>query len=349
VVTAEQPADHPHHRGVWCASDHVALLHPGPDGIERYDYCFYVDDVFQGRAPGRIVQTALTLSAQDGSTAEVIQRLDWIGPREWGAPEGRRILQERRVTTVRIDESAHVFDIASEVGPTGDIPVALGPTRHAWFNARIADGIALCGGAAPVDDAGRRGAREIPSSGPAWVDFSGPVGGRAEAGITVQPREPTDQAWFVSDWGVLTVGPIRGHALEIAPGEMARFACRFIAHDGPAPAAHLLGNLGKRDRVMPKIARYSIGSAVHYGVLEDDVLQRLAGTPFDGLALSGETDALSDARLLCPLDAPRVFGVGANYVAHIAEMGMATPIRPMLFMKPGQRGDWTRRGRCSPS
>jgi hypothetical protein len=241
VVTAEQPADHPHHRGVWCASDHVALLHPGPDGIERYDYCFYVDDVFQGRAPGRIVQTALTLSTQDGSTAEVIQRLDWIGPREWGAPEGRRILQERRVTTVRIDESAHVFDIASEVGPTGDIPVALGPTRHAWFNARIADGIALCGGAAPVDDAGRRGAREIPSSGPAWVDFSGPVGGRAEAGITVQPREPTDQAWFVFDWGVLTVGPIRGHALEIAPGEMARFACRFIAHDGPAPAAHLLG------------------------------------------------------------------------------------------------------------
>jgi hypothetical protein len=85
---------------------------------------------------------------------------------------------------------------------------------------------------------------------------------------------------------------------------------------------------------MPQIARYAIGSAVHYGVLEDDVLRRLAGTPYEGLAQSGETDALSDARLLCPLDAPRVFGVGANYVAHIAEMGMATPTRPMLFMKP---------------
>lgn len=85
---------------------------------------------------------------------------------------------------------------------------------------------------------------------------------------------------------------------------------------------------------MPKIARYAIGGAVYYGVLEDDALQRLAGTLHDGLTLSGETDALSDARLLCPLDAPRVFGVGANYVAHISEMGMATPIRPMLFMKP---------------
>jgi hypothetical protein len=246
VVTAEQPADHPHHRGVWCASDHVALLHPGPDGIERYDYSFYVDDVFQGRAPGRIVQTALTLSAQDGSTAELTQRLDWIGPREWGAPEGRRILQERRVTTVRVNEGAYVFDIVSEVGPAGDIPVALGPTRHAWFNARIADGIALSAGAAPVDDAGRRGASEIPTTGPAWVDYSGPVGGGAEAGITVQPLEPAEQAWFVSDWGVLTVGPIRARATEIAPGETARFACRFIAHDGPAPPADRHGNSDER-------------------------------------------------------------------------------------------------------
>jgi hypothetical protein len=246
VVTAEQPADHPHHRGVWCASDHVVLLHPGPDGIERYDYCFYVDDVFQGRAPGRMLQTALTLSAQDESTAEVIQRLDWIGPREWGAPEGRRILEERRVTTVRVNKNAYVFDIVSEVGPAGDFPVALGPTRHAWFNARIADGIALSAGAAPVDDAGHRGANEIPANGPAWVDYSGPVGGGAEAGITVQPLEPAEQAWFVSDWGVLTVGPIRARATEIAPGETARFACRFIAHDGPAPAADRLGNSDER-------------------------------------------------------------------------------------------------------
>ena len=34
------------------------------------------------------------------------------------------------------------------------------------------------------------------------------------------------------------------------------------------------------------------------------------------------------------MPSPRVFGVGANYKAHIAEMNMATPTRPMLFMKP---------------
>lgn len=85
---------------------------------------------------------------------------------------------------------------------------------------------------------------------------------------------------------------------------------------------------------MAKIARYALDGAVYHGLLEGDRLVRLAGAPFDGPTRTGEVDALGEVRLLCPLEAPRVFGVGANYVAHIAEMGMATPSRPMLFMKP---------------
>lgn len=246
VVTAEQPADHPHHRGIWCACDHVALLHPGPDGIERYDYAFYVDEVFQGRAPGHIRQTSLALVDHDGPTARLVQALDWIGPREWGAPEGRPVLKERRVTFVYLTRQAVVLDIVSEIAPAADIPVALGPTRHSWFNARAADGIALSPEAEPVDDQGRRGAASIPTHGPTWVDFSGRAGGGAEAGITVLPLEPARQAWFVSDWGVLTVGPIRERGIEIAPGETARFACRFIAHDGPAPATQDLQRPSER-------------------------------------------------------------------------------------------------------
>jgi len=245
-VTAEQPADHPHHRGIWCASDHVALLHPGPDGTERYDYAFYVDEVFQGRAPGSIRQTSLTLSEQGRTTATVIQTLDWIGPREWGAPEGRPVLTERRLTSVRLTQSAFLFEILSEITPAADMAVALGPTRHAWFNARVADSIALSSAAAPIDDQGRRGAAAIPPHGPRWVDYAGPVGGSAQAGITVLPLTPAKQSWFVSDWGVLTAGPIRDEAIEIRAGAVARFACRFIAHDGPAPAPQDLEILNDR-------------------------------------------------------------------------------------------------------
>lgn len=83
-----------------------------------------------------------------------------------------------------------------------------------------------------------------------------------------------------------------------------------------------------------KIARYALGGQVHYGLLEDDRLRRLAGPPFEGIAESGAVDPLADARLLCPVPSPRIFGVGLNYVSHIEESGAATPKRPMLFMKP---------------
>ena len=82
------------------------------------------------------------------------------------------------------------------------------------------------------------------------------------------------------------------------------------------------------------IARYRIGAAVHHGVLEDDRLHRLAGSPFASLAQAGITDSLADATLLAPVEPPRIFGVGLNYVAHIEESGAKTPVRPLFFMKP---------------
>lgn len=232
VVTAEQPADHPHHRGIWCASDHVGLMMQGPDGIERHDYGFYVDEVFQGRAPGHIRQGRLDLVAQSDHSALVEQQLDWIGPAEWGAPEGRHVLHERRWTAVTCVQGALILDITSDVAPTSDIAVSIGPTRHAWFNARLADGIAIDPGSTPVNDQGQRGASAIPARDTTWVDYSGPVGNGADAGITVRPVEPRDCAWFVADWGVITVGHVRDRAISLLPGSHARFCCRMVAHDG---------------------------------------------------------------------------------------------------------------------
>ena len=83
-----------------------------------------------------------------------------------------------------------------------------------------------------------------------------------------------------------------------------------------------------------KIARYRLNDAIHHGVIEGEHLQRLAGSPFDSLTPSGQTDALADATLLCPLAAPRIFAVGMNYRGHIAEAGAKTPDIPQFFMMP---------------
>jgi 2-keto-4-pentenoate hydratase/2-oxohepta-3-ene-1,7-dioic acid hydratase in catechol pathway len=83
-----------------------------------------------------------------------------------------------------------------------------------------------------------------------------------------------------------------------------------------------------------KIARYECAGWTGWGLLEGDLLHRIAGSPFEGLARTGEADELSSVRLLPPLVAPRIFGVGLNYVAHIAESGATAPDIPLIFMKP---------------
>ena len=83
-----------------------------------------------------------------------------------------------------------------------------------------------------------------------------------------------------------------------------------------------------------QIARYDIGGAEHYGLLEGDILRRLPGGPFGDLTPTGQTDRVSDATLLSPIKNPRVYAVGMNYIGHIKEAGAKTPDIPVLFMMP---------------
>ena len=82
------------------------------------------------------------------------------------------------------------------------------------------------------------------------------------------------------------------------------------------------------------IARYALHDAVHYGIVDGPSLRRLNGTPFDGLHESGQVDPLGQARLLAPVAAPRIFGLGYNYKAHSSESNKPVPDLPVLFMKP---------------
>ena len=83
-----------------------------------------------------------------------------------------------------------------------------------------------------------------------------------------------------------------------------------------------------------KIARYATADGEFWGLLEGDTLHRLPGDPFGALTPTATRDRLDAVCLLAPVQPGRVFGVGLNYVAHIAEAGAETPEIPLLFMKP---------------
>ena len=82
------------------------------------------------------------------------------------------------------------------------------------------------------------------------------------------------------------------------------------------------------------LARYALDGAVHYGIVNAEIIDRLVGHPFDGITKSGQRDPLSRVQLLAPVAQPRIFGLGYNYRAHSQESNKAVPDIPVLFMKP---------------
>ena len=236
LVTAESPIDHPHHNSVTVGSDHFDCLFVY-DGhrTERGTYNFYVNETFQGRATGRITAVSADSHETDDDTLRIVQRLEWQGPVEWGAP-GRRVLaMETRTIDIRTSETSNILDIRSRLEPT-DWDIVIGPTRHAYFTVRMADGLRIVDGGRIVDADGHNSVQDINANSAAWVDMSatGPHG--HEVGVTVVSHpSPLPTGWYAHEWGTVAVNPFLNQEQSIRRGETLELAVTVIAHDGPAP------------------------------------------------------------------------------------------------------------------
>ena len=83
-----------------------------------------------------------------------------------------------------------------------------------------------------------------------------------------------------------------------------------------------------------KIARFSRGEIIAFGIVDDDELVVLKGDPmFAGYDPTGERVALHDVRLLVPV-IPRSKIVGVTNAAFLtaAEKAAAEPTEPVLFL-----------------
>ncbi len=93
-----------------------------------------------------------------------------------------------------------------------------------------------------------------------------------------------------------------------------------------------------------KIARYTVGGQVGYGVVEElgpdgeptdqTYLAALASHPFGELATTGIRHPYADVRLLAPVLPSKIIAIGKNYADHAAEMGGEVPAQPIVFLKP---------------
>ncbi len=82
-----------------------------------------------------------------------------------------------------------------------------------------------------------------------------------------------------------------------------------------------------------KILRYESQGQISYGVLEGDCIKQLAGGPYEGIACTGQSVPLVQARLLAPSEPKSIVAVGLNYKQHSVEFGMDLVPEPLVFSK----------------
>jgi hypothetical protein len=207
--------------------------------VEEYTYCFYLNETFQGRAPGRILEVGRESVEGGPGLFRVVQRIEWRGPAEWGASDGRVAAVETRTVDVRPGEAYHLVDIRSRLEPT-QWDFSIGPTRHAYFNVRVAESMRVTSGGTVRDSEGRTGGNRVSGTEARWVDYSGPVGGGHRAGIAVFPGpEALGLSWIVYDWGTVTVNPFFPEGRLVRLGEAVTFDVRLVVHDGDAATVNL--------------------------------------------------------------------------------------------------------------
>lgn len=235
-VTAESPIDHPHHNSITIGADHFDCLFVyDRSRVERATYNFYVNDTFQGRAPCSIVSTAVDSIEMAEDRLRIDQRLEWRGPVEWGAPNRRVLARETRTIDIQPGKTANIVRIDSRLEPA-DWDILIGPTRHAYFTVRMADGLRVIDGGTIVDADGRRDVQRINDNTAAWVDLygTGPHGREAGAAIIPHPSSlPT--AWYAHDWGSVAVNPFLHEQGSLRRGGSMDVGVTMVAHDGPTP------------------------------------------------------------------------------------------------------------------
>jgi len=83
-----------------------------------------------------------------------------------------------------------------------------------------------------------------------------------------------------------------------------------------------------------KIVRYSAGKQTAYGILDGELVNALAATPYSHLETTDRCHKLSEVKILPPCIPSKIVAIGLNYRSHAQEVNMPIPDEPLIFLKP---------------
>jgi 2-keto-4-pentenoate hydratase/2-oxohepta-3-ene-1,7-dioic acid hydratase in catechol pathway len=77
-----------------------------------------------------------------------------------------------------------------------------------------------------------------------------------------------------------------------------------------------------------KWCRFQSGRNVTYGLIEDNTVTTVTGSPFEDHARTSTTMPLSSVKLLVPVIPPTFYAAGVNYREHVTEMAHRRGVKP---------------------
>jgi 2-keto-4-pentenoate hydratase/2-oxohepta-3-ene-1,7-dioic acid hydratase in catechol pathway len=77
-----------------------------------------------------------------------------------------------------------------------------------------------------------------------------------------------------------------------------------------------------------KWCRVQSGNAAAYGIIENDMVTAVTGSPFESYTRTPTTVPLKQAKLLVPVIPPTFYAAGVNYREHVTEMAQRRGVKP---------------------
>ena len=83
-----------------------------------------------------------------------------------------------------------------------------------------------------------------------------------------------------------------------------------------------------------KWCRFQIGHVTHYGIVEDDRVTAVAGSPFTKYTVTRTTHPLAEVKLLPPVMPPMLYAASTNYRGHVEGIAKRRGTAPQYPTRP---------------
>ena len=83
-----------------------------------------------------------------------------------------------------------------------------------------------------------------------------------------------------------------------------------------------------------KYLRFTYQDTIKYGLLEQESIQVLEGSPFEQYTITDKKLKVAEVEILTPCDYSKAICIGLNYKDHAQEFQLPIPTEPVVFIKP---------------